>query len=486
MNFADQKNTVDWRITIFLIGFLIGLTMVPLAFKWMVLAFFMLMIIIRYFKYSLATSAVVVALLVLPFYNPSRLETITTVSYHHFEEGIKIDYQQAYGIHLSSIFITFALLLNALSYFQRKKRLPFFLYLFIFCSVISIGLILYGSYQYSPFESLSLNWGLQYGLLYALALLLFFSLAIKPDSIVLIRSSLLASLIFQLLLSILQFINQKPLGIAFENSMGFLFYQGIEESSAFYRVDGTFAYSNQLAIVILVYLVGLFDIVNRKSIKWQLPLWFLSGIVIILTQSRTSIVLFALFSFVIVKRNRKQIEYYVNHFIHRRHIRLGLLILSLLLPIMLPRLLYSAHILHEDSGLHLRSQMISEAGLLLLQQPLLGLGPGTNEYLMIHFVDKSVIREFVASVHNGFVSLALEIGVFGTILFFMPFFMISMVRFKKRRPHSSNSKTFLFVYSMGLFFWFIYYLVHPHVGVVEFPYVGILIGYGLYGREKNF
>jgi len=56
------------------------------------------------------------------------------------------------------------------------------------------------------------------------------------------------------------------------------------------------------------------------------------------------------------------------------------------------------------------------------------------------------------------------------------------------RTFSKKLKDFSFTYLSGVFVFVLYYLFQPHVGIVEFPYLGLILGYGLIGvylKTKN-
>jgi hypothetical protein len=485
-NSKSLETQFDKWLIVFLSIYLSLLFFLPLTFKYVVAAFLLLVFIIRYRIGSLTVAATIVALLVLPFYNPSRLTTITTISYHDFMEGIKIDYQQAYGIHLSTLFLPFALGLHVIDIIGKRKCVHRSIHLIFFMSLTSVAAHVISSYLHSPFPALSMSWAVHYWFLYATAFVVYFIIKSVSHATVYLRSVFFVILVMQIAIAMMQFLYQGPIGFPFENSMGFMFYQGIDENNAFYRVDGTFSYSNELAIIMVMLLTVLLESISLRSLVWQLPLWLATSVTLVLSQSRAAFVAFLVVSLFIIYSNWKIIRAYFNRYLSRRSVLFMLMLLLLTAPFFVPRLLLSPYFFTTDSSLTMRVNMISEAGQLLASQPPFGTGPGTNEYLLIHGIHKSVIREFVATVHNGFVSLLLEVGIIGFIIFVLPILLMLLktlsLLIMKRGKVSDYSH--LGVFALGIVVWVMYYLVHPHVGIVEYPFIGIVVGYGLYGLEK--
>ena len=84
---------------------------------------------------------------------------------------------------------------------------------------------------------------------------------------------------------------------------------------------------------------------------------------------------------------------------------------------------------------------------------------------------------FPAAVHMGFLQLMLEIGIFGFSAFIYPIWYIGQSLLSECITFGFSNRAISFF--LGVFTFGAYYCFHPHVGIFEFPYLGLIMGQGL-------
>lgn len=453
---------------------------IPLSpgFKLAAILFIILTFILKLQLNHLFLAAFIVTILTLQFYSPNKSYTLTTIQYQNFKLGFKLDYLQAFGLHLTNLF----LLLTLFTLYKQNLAIFSSRYVqLVVCSLLlSVLMVIAGSTSHSPFPELSATWAIQYSEIYIIALLTCHLLTRFPKGSQYLNTVLVATMIIQLILVVFQFIGQTPLGTSFENGQGNYFAGGLDENNALYRVEGTFAYANQLAII----MITLFNLISwfstRKTMTLTLTLWVITGVVVALTQSRSGMLALFISTLWFYFKNKIIITSSVQSLGPKRLTIYTILIILALSPILIPRILLSFNAFEVGAGIPVREKMIIESLTLINESPWFGFGPGTNEYLLFANAPDKAGTAFLASVHNGFISLVLEIGLLGLIISLLPFIFIFRHLVNTRNlPHDPQIKAYRNIFITGLASWVIYYIFQPHSGIIEFPYIGILLGYGL-------
>jgi O-antigen ligase len=399
------------------------------------------------------------------------------------------DYLLAYGVNLSNIFVVLALgaFFRELILEKGKRRASHIkkrMFLVLSCGLGFLLIALGSSLRSSAFFGLSLTWTLQYLQLFLMAFFVFYFYNKFRRRFELVFIALVASLALQEIISIWQFLKQSSIGIPIESFRAVSFYsQGLDELRNVFRVAGTFHYHNQLAFILLLLLTIILPRVLRSPRFKSLYLLgvFIGAIVIILTQSRSIWLVGALVIILFVRIYKKNLYRLVAPMGIKRFIILAVLALAGLSYIIIPRMLLSFNIFYEGAGVPIRLEMLKEAGQAFVLSPWIGYGVGTNEYVLFSLFPSGVMSFFPSAVHMGFVQLLLEVGVLGLVLFLAPFvYLLRNLLLGRFTPEkSSDQKDFRFSFIAGTLVFFLYYLFQPHVGIVEFPYLGIILGLGI-------
>jgi O-antigen ligase len=109
--------------------------------------------------------------------------------------------------------------------------------------------------------------------------------------------------------------------------------------------------------------------------------------------------------------------------------------------------------------------------------PLVGYGVGTNEYVLHRLFPNGVMTVFPAVVHLGYLQLWLEVGLLGLAVFLTP--MIFLLRYcLMPRGHAELPQYFRIGLINGVVVALVFWLLLPHIGIIEFPFLGIPLGLG--------
>src|SRR3989344_1731457 len=428
-----------------------------------------------------------ITLYTLPFSNPGKTNSVLAIPSYKLLDNVGEDYFLGYGLRLSNIFIFFTLIcLFREVILNKEKIVPIFKKtkntIVVFSSMVFLGIGLIGSLFYSHFPEASLVWLFQYMQLFLMAFFVVYFFVNYKNKFNLLFTLIAFTIILQSLISFGQFSRQSSLGLPFEISrVSSVYYANIDEANTTYRVAGTFHYHNQLALVILL----LITFLSPKALKENKPIYFvplfLGMVTIILTQSRTVWLSTGLLMYILYLNYKNELKRVVDLIGIKKIIGLFLIILIGLSYVIFPRLILSTYVFHENAGLSFRSKMFGEAIEAITFNPYFGYGAGTNEYVLISLFPNGVISTFPSAVHMAFLQLILEVGLLGTFFFFFPFFLILRDTFVNKINYVKNqeAKNYTFIFKMGIITFVIYYLFQPHVGTVEFAYLGIILGLGL-------
>lgn len=429
-------------------------------------------------------SCLLVTLYSLLFFQPNKYYPVEILKgYEIIEPSFKEGFSAAFGLNISNIFVflSFLLFIRDLIRNQRKTYksiMKHFWLIFLSAS----GFFLVGqmsSSRFSPFFGLSIVWLMQYLQLFLVAFLLnyFFIIYIQKKSY--IYSLLCVMILFESFLGGWQYIKQSYAGLSIETATGNTFDRGPEENNATFRVSGTFLYHNELGFItgLLVSLI-LPLIITGKSPIYKFSA--IAGLIVILfTQSRSiwlsmSIILIAFI---------RQHQYEIFRKLNRQTIRRALIFILCSAPLvsfaLVPRVLLSFNAATVGGSITLREKFFSEAAEIFIQNPWFGYGIGTNEYMLHSFFPQGVTAIFPAAVHNAFIQITLEVGLIGLLFLILPFILLFRNTVNGSKIVSSNKKDIRSAYLFGCLNVLCYYAFQPHVGIIEFPFLGILLGVGL-------
>lgn len=395
-------------------------------------------------------------------------------------------YWLGYGVHISNIYwlllflvvIKEKILNNLLTFFRK-------FYFLIMPSALFFLSAFFISNNNSPFIELSTVWLLQYCQLFISALGLIFFYQYK-DSDKYFKQVIKASIIMQFFISVWQFFKKSMVGFPFEQWNQGAFYTGLDENNAYFRVQGTMGFHNQLALVVAFMLVSYLPYLFKSNKKDDFLLIIMGLITIVLTQSRSvwlmslgCLIVFVLFFPKQCKKIRR------NYSGYRQKIILYIIAFFLSF-IIVPRVLLSLNTFYEGAGLPVRIKMIEEGWEAFIQNPFFGYGVGTNEYVLHSYKPLGLMAVFPAAVHLAYLQLVLEVGWFGLLFLLVPFlYVLRKVFIISKKNLTDFQKLFLFRFVSGLTLFGGYYLFLPHVGVIEAPFLGLVLGAGIIYLEER-
>jgi len=443
---------------------------------------------------SLFLGFFLMAIYSLQFYSPHKYYSVTAIEGYEientlFNEGRVI----SYGVNLSNIFLIFSAGFmisevikshkNIVSYLWRPL-LKHILFATLFL-IIGIG----GALLYSPYFALSAVWTLQNSQIFLVAILIFYFYIIHKDKFKLFFSVVTFSLFLQFALSAIQFLVQSSLGLSIEAGAGRQIYYALDEVRSLFRVQGTFAVHNELAFVIIIYSV----IIIPQALEKKKILYF-SGLAagfasLIMTQSRANWLAYAILIFMTALFFSKEIKVLFKKSFFKRGILYIGLILSVLSYIIIPRFILSFNAPLENAGLSLRTKMITEGLEAFFLNPFLGYGSGTNEVTLLSLFPDGIMKLFPYPVHQGHLHFLLEYGIVGAVFFVLPFYLVArrIINLVARKStYFGSHKNFIFCYFIGIVLVNLYYSFQNHFGILEFPFVGLILGMGLIAAYSEF
>lgn len=244
-----------------------------------------------------------------------------------------------------------------------------------------------------------------------------------------------------------------------------------EEDGLFPRPKGSFDHANDMSFVVFKMLIVLLLLETELPEKFKLftNLGLIGGgLVLLLGQTRSLWVVVALWVVVERKLNLDLFSKRILPLV-RKQSRLLLVLSFPILMIMFPRIVNSRFFFSQKGGGGLRREMIEESWNLIKMKPLSGYGVEATIPAFLEFFPKGYIYRFPFTVHTMYLRLVLESGIIAACWYFLP---MIYVFFLSIRNSFSNKNIFLF----GLFGIFIYYLIQPSSGRVDYVFMGLTVG----------
>lgn len=454
--------------------------------KLMTLFFFFLFIILYKKVNNFFAVAYILLVFSFSFFRPGKTYVVEIIRGKDLLlPFLKEGYYLGYGVTIPFMFLilTAVFLISFLVQHQhiltKLKRNEIIISSLSLLLFTSIGII--SSYLYSPFIALSLTWLAQYIAVLVVSLSTLVMYLMKKMNLVI--AAIVANSLFQFIVVLIQFLRQRGAEIEVEfMSVVSQMFTGLDEVNTFFRANGTYMYHNQLALVSAVFFVVflvLFLYSKKKNEIFYLIMTFLNFVIIIFSQTRiiwVALPFIFLLLFLFNKKSLTKISV-IPKFVN---VKLLLFLLLFFSMIIIPRVLNSFNSSEKGSGIWLRKEMIEEAVLALEGSPLIGYGIGTNEYVLFKQFPLGVMSVFPAGVHMAFLQLALEVGLWGLFFFLLPFVIVLRYVF----THSVRNKYSL-IYFCGIFIFTTYYILHPHVLILESQFLGLLLGIGMIGIYEN-
>lgn len=402
-------------------------------------------------------------------------------------EGLNL----GYGVNIPNIFVVLTSVLIIRNIIIKKKFIAYE-YLKILLPVFIAAILFFSfaltiSLNLSPYKELSFVWLLQYMQVSIVGFIFVYIYYFYPKKFPLVFPTLLTEIFFQFFLSLRQFGRQSMLGLAIEKTLtNSLYDTPPDENNAISRVSGTFFWPNQLALIMLLLTLIILPICLRKLKKIYLLGIFASLITILLTQSRSAWLACFSVALIIFKYFNNEISNLFRSIGLQRMIIYTLLIIIFLSYVILPRIFLTLNTFDEGAGMSFRIKIINEGLEALSLNPWMGYGIGTNEYTLYKLFPTGTMSEYPITVHLAFLQFALETGIVGLLLFLFPFFYIirSLIN-NSSKQSTKEGENYKFIFISGSLVFFIDYLFLAHTGIIEFAYLGIILGFGLISLMEN-
>jgi len=430
-----------------------------------------------------------VSLYTFQFFTPNKYYQVEVLRSYEIRDILTFQFGRiiGYGINLSNVFLTLSTVFM-ISEVIRKKRKNIITFLkspVLKDILLGLAFIISGvnsAFLYSPYHLLSIVWTFQYAQVFIVAFLTFYYFKNHKGKFKLFYTLICFNIFLQFIISSIQFLKQSSVGLPIEATVQKQFFYGLDEISNIYRVAGTFFYHNELALITMIYMTLLFP----RAIAEKKVLYFVSLIAafatLIMTQSRANWIGFSLLIISIFKFFYNDIKNILRNYSFRRLIIYLGILLSIFSFLVIPRILLSFNAPLEGAGIPLRKRMIEEGFEAFIVNPLFGYGAGTNEYVLHSFFPEGVIADFPLPVLQAHLQFVLEFGIIGALLFVLPFYQLIrkvLIFTITRNGFISKYKIPLFTFILGLLTINIHYVFQNHYGIIEFPYIGLILGFGM-------
>jgi O-antigen ligase len=460
---------------------------------WLTVGFLLLIVFLIYIKLkNIMYSFFLVAIYSLQFYTPNKYYLVTV--FKPFELSPNYDgYLLSYGLNLKNIFLSIPILFVLKEILNDKinfkKNISLFSVLVCISGIIYFLVSSYSATLYSPYINLSLVWLFHHTMMYFVTFLVFYIYTNKNKVFYLINTAIFSTLFLQSLIGIMEFIKQSWLGLPIESSRYVGAYFGAPDAvQSFIRTTGTFAHSNQYALIMTILLVIFIPeaLIKRKLLQISIITFAIIGI--LLTQSRSGWLSLLTVLLLTYKFYKNELVNIVKLFgVKRINIIILIIILSTFLAV-IPRIIKSLNAFNTDSSVPTRIEMIKEASMAFILSPWIGYGVGTNEPVIFKLYPEGYIFNFPAPVHNAYIQMLLESGLIGLVGFALPFIYalrnivnnISVIK----KPRNKKTIYIFYITIAGIFSFGVYYLFQPHEGFREFYYLGIILGYAMIGLSE--
>lgn len=451
----------------------------PDSFKLVIPVIFVMVAILFWQSKNVLSSFFLVFLILLQFQSPGKYYTFEVipaneVDFYAETSGVKKSFAIT-GSDLLGVYLFFLMISNQVKkkadhqvkLNEKSRRLiKFFIYSYLFYFLVS----LFGSINNSHYPMYSVI-----HLFQELKICLVFWGVVLMNQKNELRKQLFSVLsaifIFQLVLGANQlFLNTL-------NPVSQITDDVPRESRLFFgRAVGTFAHSNQYALVcwsLWMSLLGVYLKIDRSR-KYLFFLVLAGAGGVIFSQSRaiwlTLGVLIGYFGFIYKKLAKKIIK---------KNMLMIFVLAVLFVLVIIPRIMLSFNYQDPDSGWTLRQRMITEGIEMIRQAPLWGYGKDTYVYNIFNLFPEGYIKHFPYEIHLAYLQMIAE-GSWGSLVFFVPLGWLIITNLKSLKEKKFLGHHLALIGCLGVV---IYYCFHPHNGWVEFPWLGLLLGFSIDGSE---
>ena len=387
-----------------------------------------------------------------------------------------LGYYSGWGItpfHIITAFLLIAVVRLEISELFKITLKKFLKYKLLTTSLLGYMMVALLSSINSPYFYISFILAAQHTSLLVMLILtlhLMKNHSLKKRGIAVILSGMI---VFQSVIVMIQFINQSTIGLGVEARHANGFSQAIDDAQ-FFRPLGTFAHANQLGIMLLMFVL-LFVAFSWKERKYYpdylyyLPFIF-AGIAILLSYSRTAWLASFASLIIIVKEYRQNIVKFIKDMNWRKN-RLHIFTIGLIsFLIISPRIALTINSFYEGAGIESRRELIREALYAAQFNIWFGTGVGTNEATLFKYFPKGIMSKFPTAVHNAYAQVLVDSGIIATAFFILIFLSGFLIKINKTKKLEG------LLLKTGLLALMIYYLFQPHIALLEFPVLGMMLG----------
>ena len=446
-------------------------TLFPENFKLATIFTFLIIFLLNFINKNIFLTTFIVYIVNLLFLEPGKYFSFLMIEGKGlaFEPLRDVGLIDAYGFTVSDLLALF------LSLFIFRKTAHFLLFnkkihIYWYDKVVVISFLIYFliSFYSSRFFSFDFFFSFIHLIQYSKMLLsyVFISYLIRGNKKgrKIISYIILGLVLFNFTLSFGQFI-LGIFSIGSSNQEVFSYHLP-EEDSLFIRPFGAFLHSNQLGFMITTWIASLLILDNLKK-NFKNAILILSGILLILTQSRTVwILLFSIVIYYFIVFFKKKLLKLSSLKISKRHAYLFFVILFL--AIIVGQRLISSRFSFDGGSAGIRLRMYKDGLAALSESYLFGFGPATNVKTIYELIPKSYVTDFPYAVHNGYLQMSLESGIIATFFFFFPFLLFFLINL-------GNKKNWLSSYLIISIL--VYYVFQPYAGRIEFPFLGMFLAF---------
>lgn len=490
LNFANKhlSNNENYIFFVFLlVGATLFLKLVGANAIITVLFFFLVGIVVNLKIKDWVASYLLVTLYTLQFYVPNKYYAVQVFNPGDLILGFG-SYLLSYGVNLQNVFLLLTLFLLIRNLIIKKwhldgKVIKQLLTIFI-PATIYFAVSSYSTSRFSPYPNLSTVWLLQYMSMFIIAGIICVVFENKRGLLKLIFPLILSSIYLQSFLASIQFLKQSWVGLPVESyKAGTAFYGAPDAINGFFRVVGTFGHPNQFALIMCLIVSLIIPHVFKPTNSKYIFGLVMSLPIIIFTQSRSGWVALFFIAILTISAYKNEITKLISYVgIIRFYITITLVVLGTS-AILFPRLIASYNTFSDNAGATLRLEMQKEALVAFKMSPLVGYGVGTNEPTLLKLFPKGYVYTFPAPIHMFYIQMILESGLVGLFAFTFPFlyifkYVINLYLLRKKNKMSLN-KEYIYIFIAGSVAAGVYYLFQPHQGFIDFPYLGLILGFGL-------
>lgn len=266
-----------------------------------------------------------------------------------------------------------------------------------------------------------------------------------------------AALVFLFFLTTRQFLLSGPTGSSLEVQENFSVDDSLDAGASFYRPAGTFSHANWLAHYVLPYAVLFFPtlFLTFPSVEVGNLTFFLTMATLLLTTSRSAWLSVFLSTLVVLFVAEKKWNMVLRLRLHA--VRTLIICIPALLLFgfyyIIPRVINTLYSFQLYGSGYSRNLLTKEAIDTILQNPLFGVGLGMDSYYAythsLYKTQYGIYSYFPEAVHNGFLSLVVQVGLFPMVIYLIIFGFLTYQMIMKIRHTNNNTRRLFYLSALA-------------------------------------